>query len=273
MARNGSSGGGRGQGPVGRARHQFRIRRNCCAFAIKLRAGAASVLRSPRRAGRPAAAVADGWGDADDTVCRSVCAGLAVLLLVAALLLWWQREREQAAACRRRCVRRESTGAARRAAPTRRREDDLPLRGRRSLLPGPREPAAARGRGIGAALPGVACRVLAWAELCRAAVPRHACRPRSRSCWLARSAWCRLWWLAERRTQKIVRQLPRSFDALVRMVTIGSSLPSAFQDAVPQSDPTVARGVGACRATDAGRPGTRLAMRQVARQYRIENCS
>lgn len=83
-------------------------------------------------------------------------------------------------------------------------------------------------------------------------------------------AWCRLWWLAARRTQKVVHQLPGFIDALVRLVTIGSSLPSAFQEVVPQMDPPLRDLLGgAVQLTQAG-VELDVALRQVARVYRIE---
>jgi tight adherence protein B len=51
---------------------------------------------------------------------------------------------------------------------------------------------------------------------------------------LAMRVW--LWNRALRRQQRIVRQLPGFLDGVVRMITIGSSLPAAFQAAAPASD-------------------------------------
>lgn len=45
-----------------------------------------------------------------------------------------------------------------------------------------------------------------------------------------------LWNRALRRRQRIVRQLPGFLDGVVRMITIGNSLPAAFQAAAPVSD-------------------------------------
>ncbi len=45
-----------------------------------------------------------------------------------------------------------------------------------------------------------------------------------------------LWHRALRRQQRIVRQLPGFLDGVVRLITIGSSLPAAFQAAAPASD-------------------------------------
>jgi tight adherence protein B len=45
-----------------------------------------------------------------------------------------------------------------------------------------------------------------------------------------------LWNRATRRQHRIVRQLPAFLDGVVRLITIGSSLPAAFQAAAPASD-------------------------------------
>jgi tight adherence protein B len=45
-----------------------------------------------------------------------------------------------------------------------------------------------------------------------------------------------LWNRALRRQQRIVRQLPGFLDGVVRLITIGNSLPAAFQAAAPASD-------------------------------------
>ena len=45
-----------------------------------------------------------------------------------------------------------------------------------------------------------------------------------------------LWWKADKRRQRMVRQLPGFIDALVRLITIGNSLGSAFQTAVSSVD-------------------------------------
>ncbi|MDX3907741.1 MAG: type II secretion system F family protein [Pigmentiphaga sp.] len=50
------------------------------------------------------------------------------------------------------------------------------------------------------------------------------------------AAWFQLWWRAERRKQRMVRQLPGFIDALVRLITIGNSLGSAFHTAVGSVD-------------------------------------
>jgi tight adherence protein B len=51
---------------------------------------------------------------------------------------------------------------------------------------------------------------------------------------LALRVW--LWHRTLRRQQRIVRQLPAFLDGVVRLITIGSSLPAAFQAAAPASD-------------------------------------
>lgn len=58
--------------------------------------------------------------------------------------------------------------------------------------------------------------------------------------WLAAAIGClaalvgvyfRLWWVATRRQQRMVSQLPGFLDAVVRLITIGSSIGAAFQTA------------------------------------------
>src|SRR5690606_18772635 len=45
-----------------------------------------------------------------------------------------------------------------------------------------------------------------------------------------------LWYHATRRHQKAVRQLPGFLDTMVRLATLGNSIESAFQSAIPTTD-------------------------------------
>ncbi|MGI4812248.1 MAG: type II secretion system F family protein [Janthinobacterium lividum] len=82
--------------------------------------------------------------------------------------------------------------------------------------------------------------------------------------------WFRLWWKAERRAMAIVRQLPGFLDTMVRMVTIGASLPSAFQQVVPVLEMPL--GGIMRRAAQLTQAGVELdvALRQVGRVYRVD---
>ena len=77
----------------------------------------------------------------------------------------------------------------------------------------------------------------------------------------------RLWSLGQKRLQKMARQLPAFLDGMVRLVTIGSSLGSAFQAAVPVAEAPLRDVLE--RAAQLNRAGLDLddALRQVARAY------
>jgi tight adherence protein B len=80
-------------------------------------------------------------------------------------------------------------------------------------------------------------------------------------------AYFRLWSLGQKRLQKMAMQLPGFLDGLVRLVTIGNSLGSAFQAAVPGLEEPLKQVLE--RAAQLNRAGMELdsALRQVARVY------
>ena len=80
-------------------------------------------------------------------------------------------------------------------------------------------------------------------------------------------AYFRLWMLGQKRLQKMAVQLPGFLDSLVRLVTIGNSLGSAFQAAVPGAEEPLKSVME--RAAQLNRAGMELdaALRQVARAY------
>jgi tight adherence protein B len=80
-------------------------------------------------------------------------------------------------------------------------------------------------------------------------------------------AYFRMWALGQKRLQKMAIQLPGFLDGLVRLVTIGNSLGSAFQAAVPAAEEPLKNVLE--RAAQLNRAGMELdaALRQVARAY------
>jgi len=78
-----------------------------------------------------------------------------------------------------------------------------------------------------------------------------------------------LWWCADKRRQKMVRQLPGFIDALVRLITIGNSLGSAFHTAVASVDTPLFEVLE--RANQLNRAGMELdaALVHTARLYRF----
>lgn len=80
----------------------------------------------------------------------------------------------------------------------------------------------------------------------------------------------RLWWKADRRQQRMVTQLPVFLDAVVRLITIGSSLGAAFQTAASSVEAPLREVVE--RAASQNRSGKDLdqALTQVARLYGLK---
>ncbi len=80
-------------------------------------------------------------------------------------------------------------------------------------------------------------------------------------------AYFRLWWKAEKRYRRMVEQLPGFLDAMVRLITIGNSLGSAFQSAAPEVEEPLQEVLG--RVASLTRSGKELdaALRQVSAQY------
>ncbi|MCY0388170.1 type II secretion system F family protein [Robbsia sp. Bb-Pol-6] len=83
------------------------------------------------------------------------------------------------------------------------------------------------------------------------------------------ATWFRLWLMISRRHRRIVRQLPPLLDALVRQVSLGTSLGSAFQQIAEQSPMPLGELVG--RAAQLNRAGVELdvALKQTARMYGV----
>lgn len=80
-------------------------------------------------------------------------------------------------------------------------------------------------------------------------------------------AYFRFWMRGQKRLQKMAVQLPGFLDSVVRLVTIGNSLGSAFQAAVPGAESPLKDVLE--RAAQLNRAGMELdnALRQVARAY------
>ncbi|WP_020204971.1 type II secretion system F family protein [Cupriavidus sp. WS] len=79
-----------------------------------------------------------------------------------------------------------------------------------------------------------------------------------------------LWNRARRAGQKLRRQLPSFLDAVVRMMSIGSSVPAAFQTAIGNTEPPLRQCL--VQAIHLQRAGKELdqAVLQVARVYRVD---
>ncbi|SAK43722.1 pilus assembly protein [Caballeronia pedi] len=80
-------------------------------------------------------------------------------------------------------------------------------------------------------------------------------------------AW--LTWRAQKRQQRIVRQLPPFLDGIVRMIVIGHSVPAAFQAALASAEAPLSECLG--RALPMLRTGVEIdhALGAVARMYRV----
>ena len=83
------------------------------------------------------------------------------------------------------------------------------------------------------------------------------------------ASWFQLWLMISRRNRRMVRQLPIFLDALVRQVTVGTSLGSAFQQIAPQTPAPL--GEVLSRAAHLNRAGVDLdiAVKQCARIYDV----
>ncbi|SDV51158.1 type II secretion system F family protein [Chitinasiproducens palmae] len=193
------------------------------------------------------------------------CAAAAVILLASALVLLAQRNAAARAAARLAFVeQRLAPGAppARRAPAQRLAEDidRLPMVGGWLLRAGI---AADSRRLLWSVLVAMAAVVLAmlWLGSLAAAVVAVLCAVGGRF-------W--LWLLAARREARTIRQLPTFLDALVRQMTIGTSLPSAFQQIAPNTDAPL--GEMLARAARLSQAGIDLdvAVKQTARHHGIE---
>lgn len=80
----------------------------------------------------------------------------------------------------------------------------------------------------------------------------------------------RFWLMITRREKRIVRQIPTFLDLLVRQVTVGTSLGSAFQQIAPKTNAPLGEILN--RAAQLNRAGVDLdvAVKQTARMYRVE---
>ncbi|BDD93919.1 type II secretion system F family protein [Pandoraea sp. XJJ-1] len=80
----------------------------------------------------------------------------------------------------------------------------------------------------------------------------------------------RYWFKAARRHRNIVRQLPIFLDGMVRMLTVGNSLPAAFQTAAGNADMPLRELLDrAVRQVQAG-VDLDVALKQIARVYHVE---
>lgn len=80
----------------------------------------------------------------------------------------------------------------------------------------------------------------------------------------------RYWFKAARRHRNIVRQLPVFLDGMVRMLTVGNSLPAAFQTAAGNADMPLRELLErAVRQVQAG-VDLDVALKQIARVYQVE---
>ncbi|VVG71482.1 pilus assembly protein TadB [Pandoraea apista] len=80
----------------------------------------------------------------------------------------------------------------------------------------------------------------------------------------------RYWFKAARRHRDIVRQLPVFLDGMVRMLTVGNSLPAAFQTAAANADMPLRELLErAVRQVQAG-VDLDVALKQIARVYHVE---
>lgn len=79
-----------------------------------------------------------------------------------------------------------------------------------------------------------------------------------------------LWWKISKREKRIIRQIPIFLDLLIRQVTVGTSLGSAFQQIAPKTAAPLGELLN--RAAQLNRAGVDLdtAVKQVARLYKIE---
>ncbi|GAB5096163.1 type II secretion system F family protein [Caballeronia sp. HLA56] len=78
-----------------------------------------------------------------------------------------------------------------------------------------------------------------------------------------------LFWRAQKRRQRIVRQLPSFMDGIVRLIVIGHSVPAAFQTALASTEPPLADCLD--RVLPMLRTGMEIdhALGAVARMYRV----
>lgn len=80
----------------------------------------------------------------------------------------------------------------------------------------------------------------------------------------------RFWFKAEKRYQVIVRQLPSFLDSMVRLLTVGNSLPAAFQTAAGNTEDPLAGLLQRAAAQVQAGMDLDMALVQVARVHRID---
>ncbi|MDR5805632.1 MULTISPECIES: type II secretion system F family protein [unclassified Caballeronia] len=79
-----------------------------------------------------------------------------------------------------------------------------------------------------------------------------------------------LTWRAQKRNQRIVRQLPSFLEGIVRLVTIGNSVPAAFQGAAASADDPLRECLDQVMPRLKGGADIDQALTAVARMYRVE---
>jgi tight adherence protein B len=204
----------------------------------------------------------------------AIVAMLALLCAAAALMLWRRgastRERalterfvdRQVQAPRQQDAPRPAAGAPVSAAPEGIAFEIARVRAAFANLmnrAGIERPRALAGATLGVA----ACGGL-WASL-RAGPVIGACV--AALVLAAAHAW--LTWRAQKRQQRIVRQLPPFLDGIVRMIVIGNSVPAAFQAALASAEAPLSECLQ--RALPMLRTGVEIdhALGAVARMYRV----
>ena len=80
-------------------------------------------------------------------------------------------------------------------------------------------------------------------------------------------AYFRLWLKADRRYRRMVAQLPGFLDSIVRLITIGNSLGSAFQTAVPDVEQPLHEVLASAGSLNRSGKDLDVALRHVSRQY------
>jgi len=80
-------------------------------------------------------------------------------------------------------------------------------------------------------------------------------------------SYFRLWLKAERRYRRMIVQLPGFLDSIVRLITIGNSLGSAFQASVPDVEEPLQEVLATASSLNRSGKELDVSLRQVSRQY------
>jgi len=80
-------------------------------------------------------------------------------------------------------------------------------------------------------------------------------------------SYFRLWFKADRRYRRMVALLPGFLDSIVRLITIGNSLGSAFQASVPDVEQPLHDVLASASSLNRSGKDLDVALRQVSRQY------